>query len=250
MEMRVKEQFSTLWKKYFDEAELPITFYYTDEEGHAESVKSDSVPRCVIAALSQVRKGLSLCFDVDSIGCFGGKRYLGFREQIMPDFEYFLSCGILGKLEGERYKKSPGLVKEMLKYLPVFKAPAPFAVFKRWDKLEPSDNPEVVVFFAQPDVLSGLFTLANFDEIEPYGVFAPFGSGCSTIVQYPYLEKGSDHPRGVIGMFDVSARPFVPGNVLTFSVPMNRFVTMIDNMEESFFITNSWRRVQKRISSG
>jgi len=30
----------------------------------------------------------------------------------MPHFEYFLSCGIPGKLEGERYKKSPELVKE------------------------------------------------------------------------------------------------------------------------------------------
>lgn len=29
----------------------------------------------------------------------------------MPNFEYFLSCGIPGKLEGERYKKTPELVR-------------------------------------------------------------------------------------------------------------------------------------------
>jgi len=247
MDMKIKEKFISLWKRYFDGAEFPVTFYYTDEEGHAKLVKPGSVPRCVIGALSNVRRGSSYCFNADSIGCPGGKRYLGFAEKIMPDFEYFLSCGIPGRLEGERYKKSPELVRESIKYSPVFKAPARFIVFKRWDMLEKSDDPEVVIFFAQPDVLSGLFTLANFDEAEPNGVFSPHGSGCASIVQYPYLEKDSDRPRGVIGMFDISARPFVPGNVLTFSVPMKKFVTMIENMEESFLITKSWRKVQKRI---
>jgi hypothetical protein len=53
-------------------------------------------------------------------------------------------------------------------------------MFKRWDNLEKEDNPEVVIFFAQPNVLSGLFTLANFDESRPEGVFTPMGSGCSS----------------------------------------------------------------------
>jgi uncharacterized protein (DUF169 family) len=205
------------------------------------------MPRCVIGALAEVRKGHSLCFDVDSIGCPGGRRYLGFAEQIMPNFEYFLSCGIPGKLEGERYKKSPELVKEALKQWPTPKAPARFIVFKRWDMIGESDHPDVVIFFAEPDVLAGLFTLANFDEADPNRVIAPFGSGCSTIVHYPYLETSSNHPRAVIGMFDISARPFVPRNTFTFSVPMSKFVMMINNMEESFLITPSWANVQKRI---
>jgi hypothetical protein len=48
-------------------------------------------------------------------------------------------------------------------------------------------------------------------------------------------------------MFDVSARPFVPRDVLTFSAPMAKFNRMIANMEESFLITDSWRKVQERI---
>jgi uncharacterized protein (DUF169 family) len=250
MDIAVKEKFLALWEKFFSGVELPITFYYTDEEGHAELAKPDSVPRCVIDALSRVRKGKAFRLDAASIGCFGGKRYLGFTEKLSPNFEYFLSCGIPGKVRGERYKKSPDLVKRAMKYAPTFKAPARFIVFKRWDMLENSDDPEVVIFFAHPDVLSGLFTLANFDEAEPNGVFSPFGSGCSTIVQYPYLEKGSHRPRGVLGMFDVSARPFVPSSALTFSVPMDKFVRMIENMEESFLITDSWSKVQKRINRG
>ena len=136
-----------------------------------------------------------------------------------------------------------------MKNWPNLKAPAPLITFKRWDNLEKEDEPEVVIFFTQPDVLSGLFTLANFDESRAEGVFTPMGSGCSSIVAYPYLEKGSRHPRAVIGMFDPSARPYVPPNTLTFSVPMNRFVRMIENMEESFLSTDSWKRIQKRINS-
>jgi hypothetical protein len=78
-------------------------------------------------------------------------------------------------------------------------------------------------------------------------VFAPFGAGCSSVIQYPYIEGRSGRPRAVIGLFDVSARPFVPGEVLTFSVPMIKFTRMIQNVEESFLITDSWRKVQERI---
>jgi len=113
--------------------------------------------------------------------------------------------------------------------------------------LEKDDKPEVVICFPQPDVLSGLFTLASFDEAEQHMVMTPFGSGCSTIVQYPYLEKYSANPRAIIGMFDVSARPFVPQNTMTFSVPIGKFISMIDNMEDSFLITQSWAAVQERI---
>jgi uncharacterized protein (DUF169 family) len=248
MDAAFKNRFLKLWKKFFNDAELPITFYYTDEEGRAESVKPGSVPRCIIGALVKVQKGESLAFDVDAVGCSGGKRYLGFADSLMPDFEYFLSCGIPGKMEGERYKKSPEMVKEyMKKHAPAMKAPGKFIVFKRWDMLDKEDHPEVIIFYTRPDVLSGLFTLASFDETEQNMVIAPFGSGCSTIVQYPYMEIKSPHPRAVIGMFDVSARPFVPPNVLTFSAPMVKFARMVDNMEESFLITASWAKVQKRI---
>jgi hypothetical protein len=247
MDMQIKDIFIKLWRKYFHNAELPITFYYSDKKGLAELVKPGSVARCVIWALVEVRKGRSFSFDTDSIVCLGGRRYLGFTEKIMPNFEYFLSCGIPGKMEGEHYKKSPELVKEIVKNWPNFKAPAPLIIFKRWDNLEKEDNPEVVIFFTQPDVLSGLFTLVNFDESGPESVFTPMGSGCSSIVSYPYLEKDSRHPRAVIGMFDPSARPYLPKDVLSFSVPITRFTTMIENMEESFLITDTWKKLRKRI---
>jgi hypothetical protein len=227
--------------KYFGGTELPIVFYYTNDVPEAELVKPPTGHRCMMVDLSKARTGSSICF--------GGKRYLGFGQEVMSNFEYFLSCGIPGRLEGERYKKTPELVKEFMCKASKFEAPGRFIVFKRWDTLEESDEPEVVVFFARPDILSGLFTLANYDVGELNGVFCPFSAGCGSIVQYPYLEKASDCPRAVLGMFDVSARPFVSEDTLSFSVPMNKFTMMVENMAESFLITPSWHKIQKRIKA-
>jgi hypothetical protein len=47
-------------------------------------------------------------------------------------------------------------------------------------------------------------------------------------------------------MFDVSARPYVPAETLSFAVPMQKFVGMVANMDESFLITSSWSAVKKR----
>jgi len=246
MDMNCKREFLRLWEKYFPGAELPITFYYTDETGSVERVPPVACHRCIFADLSRVRNGQSLCFNVESIDCFGGKKYAGFSHAAMPSFEYFLSCGIPGTLEGERYKKTPELVKEWMGQVPELHAPAQSIVFKRWDLLEEADQPDVAIFFAKPDVLSGLFTLANFDVAQPNGVCAPFGAGCASIIQYPYLERNSESPRGVLGLFDVSARPFVSPDTLTFSVPMNKLERMMDNMDESFLTTESWQKIRQR----
>jgi uncharacterized protein (DUF169 family) len=251
MDMELKEKFERLWERYFDGAEMPICFYYTDERPPGTYMpKPPTGQRCVMGDVSKARTGKNVVLDREVVGCGGGMRYLGFSQELRPEFEYFLSYGIPGKMEGERYKKSPEMVRDVLGALPKFTAPARYIVFKRWDKLTESDYPDVVIFFARPDVLSGVFTLANYDETDPNGVFSPFGAGCATIVQYPFLEKDAPRPRAVIGMLDVSARPCVPVDVMTIAAPMTRFVRMVENMDESFLITGSWRKVKRRIASG
>jgi len=247
MDAEFKERFLQDWDRYFPGAELPLGFYYSDSVDQKLMAKPPKGHRCLIGDLAKVRKGETLCFDIHTIGCGGGKRYCGFETKLAPDFEYFLSYGIPGKLEGERYKKSPEIVKELIKYQQPSKALGNYIIFKRWDHMETGDSPLVVIFFAPPDVLSGLFTLANFAEVQPYGVIAPFCAGCASIVDYPYKELKSSENRAVLGMFDVSARPCVPSTVLTFAVPWPKFVRMVDNMEESFLITKSWNKVRARM---
>ena len=247
MDMSLKDRFTSLWKKYFPEAELPIAFWFSEEAEGTEKIHIPKEHRCLFADLAAVRQGKSIRFDEYTIGCAGGKRYLGFSDKLAPNFEHFLSCGIPGQVEGERYKKTPELVKEFLKSDVQFQAPEQYIVFKRFDQLGWGDQPVAMVFIAPPDVLAGLFTLANFSETEANGVVCPFCAGCGSIVKHPYLENAAERPRAVLGMFDISARPFIGKNELSFAVPMQKFVSMVDDMEQSFLTTKSWSIMQRRI---
>lgn len=247
MNIELKERFLELWKTWFGDAELPFTFYYTTGDGGAEWATKPKGRSCLICELAKVRKGRSVVYNAEAVACGGGKRYLGFSKTMRPEFDYFLSCGN-ERMEGERYIRTPEMVNKLMSELPHLPVKGKNIVFKRWDKLEETDEPEVVIFFATPDVLSGLFTLANFDQTDPNTTISPFGSGCASIVFRPYLEGLSDNPRAVIGMFDPSARPCVPANVLSFAVPMKRFEKMMGYMQESFLITPTWTTVKKRIN--
>ncbi len=247
MEPSFSDFFIARWNKYFPGADLPICYFYTDQIREEDSQETVNLDRCLIGNLQRVQAGYSFVYDAHSPGCSGGKHYSGFSKKLRPNFEYFLSCGIPGELEGERYKKSPQLVEEYLKNHPPFEAPGKYLVFKRLDKLTEEEKPFAVIFFAAPDVLSGLFALANYDRADPYGVVTPMGSGCASIINYPYQEAQSENPRCILGMFDISARPHVPEGNLTFTIPMQRFEQMALNMDESFLITKSWDLVRKRL---
>ncbi len=249
MDRSMKERFLERWGRYFGGADLPIAFWYADDPGATDGapVAPAKGHRCLFADLSRVRQGHDLRFDAATVGCQGGRRYLGFTREVAPDFAYFLSCGSPGGREGERYKKSPELVREYEKRVPDFDAPSRYAVFKRFDRLADGDDPAVVIFFAPPDVLSGLFTLANYAEAELDGVICPFGAGCGSIAKYPFLENSAPRPRAVLGTFDVSARPYVGGTELTFAVPMRKFESMVDDMDESFLATKSWKAIRQRL---
>ena len=250
MDPKIKSIFELKWKKYFAKTELPIIFYFSNELSGAVKATIPKGRSCLICELSKVRTGESIAFNNAALSCGGAKRYLGFAQGMRPDFEYFLSYGIPGKMEGERYIRNPDMVKEIQKNQVKLAHNKEYIIFKRWDKMEEYDKPDVVIFFATPDVLSGLFTLANFDQVAHDSSIAPFGAGCGTIVHYPWLEKDRDNPRAVIGMFDPSARPCVGANVISFAVPFVKFEKMVGYMDESFLITNTWDVVLKRIKKG
>jgi uncharacterized protein (DUF169 family) len=85
MNSDIKKNFILLWKKYFGEAELPIAFFYTGDEGGAEPAEKPKDWNCIICELSKVRKGRSLYFNGGSLGCGGSRRYLGYTDKMRPD---------------------------------------------------------------------------------------------------------------------------------------------------------------------
>jgi uncharacterized protein (DUF169 family) len=248
MEVEFINHFMQQWDKYFPGAELPITNYYTDHPQNEDLNDSKVMDRCLIGNMQRVRQGFPFVYDAHTHGCSGGKRYTGYSHSLRPNFEYFLSCGIPGELEGERYKRDPELVKQYLLQHPPFDAPGKYLVFKRWDKLDEQDEPIAVVFFATGDVLSGLFALANYDMAEPDGVITLMGSGCAQMIGYPVEQSKLEKQRCVLGMFDVSARPHVGKDELTFAIPTQRFRQLVGYMDESFLITNSWKKIKDRLA--
>lgn len=252
MDMVLKTDFIRRWRKYFGRAEEPLCFFYANDERYAEFLDHNLKPqefRCLINALGRVRRGDILSFGRNTIGCPGGLRYAGFSTTLRPDFKYFLSCGIPGRMEGERYKKTPELVEQMLKEVPVPEAAGKYLVFKPWGKMEAGETPGAVVFFAPPDALSGLFTLANYRRTSDPGVVCPFGAGCGSIIGHPLAEARTARPRAVLGMFDPSARPHVEPDLLTFAVPWTLFLEMDEDMEESFLTTKTWESIRRRLAA-
>jgi hypothetical protein len=173
MDASFKDEFLPKWRKYFGDQDLPIGYFHADHVSEADRTASQDTDRCLIGNLNRVREGHPFVYEATTPGCSGGERYSGFSHTLRPNFEYFLSCGIPGEVEGERYKKSPQLVREYLKAHPAFDAPGESLVFNRLDKFGVDESPLAVIFFAAPDVLSGLFTLANYDSADPQQVIAP-----------------------------------------------------------------------------
>ena len=141
------------------------------------------------------KKGETVYFDKSHFGCPGGAYYMGFFESPRPNIEYFLSCGIPGEMEGRTiYEEAPERAREYFSKTIPRRAPATYCVFKPIDNFRVVQNQRLLHFFASPDVLSGLFTLTNYALERTDAVYAPFSSGCGTILTYPLKEAERNNP--------------------------------------------------------
>lgn len=245
MDLTLRDHFTASWQHYFNHAELPLAFEYTDSLNGAVPEPSFAGHRCLIGQLIKARNGRTLCFAADSVSCRGGIRYLGFTDHMFPGFEQYIAHDDAGR--GERYRRTPEQVRTYIDALPALPLRGRYLVIKRWDKLEASDRPDGVLFFARPDVLSGLFTLAYYDSDRSDAVIAPFGAGCMTTFYQTYREQVEGTHRAVMGMFDPSARKCLKAELLSFGVPYAKFERMVEQMKETFLATHSWEIIQRRI---
>src|SRR4030043_228222 len=146
-----------LWKQFRETLglkESPLGVYYTNNKPDGLTAK-EGIHQCMIGLLQNARKkGETVYFDKNHFGCPGGAYYMGFFESPRPNLEYFLSCGIPGEMEGERYIKTPELARKFIAMRKPRQAPAPYCVFKPIERFQEDEKPEVVVFFIPPDILS------------------------------------------------------------------------------------------------
>lgn len=206
---------------------------------------------CVIAMLSAAAKGRTAVMDRKAVACQGGAIGLGLcKEYKIPGgIEYFLSCGRgEGYPEGECYFKSPEIAKQFADSLPVEDIPYEYVIFKPLPLVDlEKETPTLVCMYANPDQLSALVVLANYFRTPPDNVMIPMGAGCHSIFIYPYAESKKEQPRAVVGMVDITARPMVDSNVLSFTVPWSMFLEMEENVPGSFFEKHDWKKVRDRI---
>jgi len=203
---------------------------------------------CVIGLLWRARRqGKPAFFDRTRFGCLGGAFYLGFLKPQLEFIIHYVSTGIPNVVEGECYLDSPQAVRRFLEVLDPRPAPAQFCVFKQLSKFTPEETPEVVIFFARAETISGLNQLAAFVTDDYEAVQSPFGAGCSNIVSWPlkYLERGQ--LKAVLGGWDPSDRKFLKPDEITFAVPYEMFERMIKRWRESFLTREAWKTVRKKI---
>lgn len=218
------------------QAEPPVAFWYSDEA----EIPTEKVNGCLFKCMKQVRKGSPVSLSNETITCGGGKFYTGFTE--MPErIPGFVSLK-------EKYKKTPEMVLDFIQETQVPRADKAYLNFARIDQIQSFDKVEGILFFATPDILSGLATWAYFDNNAEDAVFTPFGSGCSAVVTQAVLENEKQGRRTFLGFFDPSVRPYFEADILSFTIPMSRFKEMYHTMREScLFDTHAWGKIKERI---
>lgn len=231
------QKFTTLFHEAFGEkTPLPIAFGYSGKA--AANVKQ--IPRCMIGAIRKVCGGEPLTLSANNVLCGGGGLYTAFAP-MQERIQAFVS-------ETEHYKQNKEQVKDYVDRLGIRLSEKPYLNFIRIDKLENLDEIEGVVFFATPDVLSGLCSWAFYDNNADDAVCTRFASGCCSIVTFAATENARGGRSCFIGMLDPSARPLIPCNELTFAIPACRFKEMLLTMEQSALFQKAYSIVRKRIN--
>lgn len=230
----------------------PVAVLFSNEKPIHSIEGKPGVRSCVIPLVLAATKGKTAVFARNTTGCGGGIVGLGFGNaytKFPGGFNYFLSVGRgEGYPEGEAYKKSPELVDNFVECLPITDISCQYVVFKPISQVDLGvETPEAIVFYVNVDQLSALTVLANYDREGIENAVAPFGAGCHSVCLLPIQEGRREKPRAVIGLFDITVRPMVDANMLTFSIPFNRFLEMEANVEGSFLTKHQWLKVVERV---
>ena len=234
--MDIKSFIQNYREAFGSKAPLPLLFGYSDQP----VAQTEKIGGCFFKGLRMAREGQPVSLSAEVIGCGGGKLYTGFSD--MPErVPGFVSLK-------EKYKKTPEMVVDYVNSLGMERAKKPYLNFIRADQAESFEGTEGVLFYATPDMLSGLCGWAFFDSNEPDAVVSEFGSGCSTVVSMTVVENARQGHRCFIGLMDPSVRPWVGKNELGFTIPFSRFTRMMETMKDCFlFDSHAWNKVKARL---
>lgn len=232
-------EFVSAYKEAFGEdVQLPIAFSFCDEP----LTEPKGGLRCLMGAFPKVRKGGSVTLEDKFLTCGGGMVYLGTSE-LTERIPHFVS-------RIEKYQKTPEMVKEYVENLRIVPTTKKYFNLQRVDLLDSWDRVEGLIFFATPDVLSGLCAWTFYDDNSETAVITRFSSGCASLITMAVSENEKENGHSCfLGGFDPSARAMMLENEMTFVIPSCRLKTMLSTMKECcLFGTEGWGRIRKRIN--
>ncbi len=206
---------------------------------------------CVMGNIWLARKKRRAAYiSMEEYGCPGGVFYCSMMKPNLRFIEHYVTTGFSGTpVHGERYLPSPEAMRTFLDKVNPRKAPAKYCIFKPLSLFADSEVPEFVIFFARPEVLTGLFVQTTFTTGDVDSVASPFGAGCTSIIAWPLYYKEQGIEKAVIGGFDPSARKYMKTDELTFTVPLSLYQKMLAALPESMFnVDGDWATVRKKVN--
>ncbi|NCC06020.1 MAG: hypothetical protein EOM37_18725 [Proteobacteria bacterium] len=205
---------------------------------------------CVMGNIWLARKKKGAAFiSAEEYGCPGGVYYCSMMKPHLRFIEQYVSTGFAGTpMHGERYMPGPDAMRAFMEKVNPRKAPAKYCIFKPLSQFTDGDEPEFVIFFARPEVLTGLFIQAVFTTGDMDCVASPFGAGCTNIIGWPLYYQTQGVEKAVLGGMDPSARKFMKTDELTFTVPLSLYKKMLIALPESMFTHETdWTGVRKKV---
>lgn len=229
----------------------PVAILLSNEKPEGALESKEGHRNCIMPFFLAAIKGKTAVLERNTTGCPGGKVGLGFGPYShYPGWiEYFLSTGKEGEFEGEGYKKDPELCKNFIEdCLPITDIPYQYVIFKPLKQVDTTkEKPEVIVFYVNNDQLSALTVLANYYRPGNENVMIPLSAGCQSVFLIPFGEAQKEDPRAVVGLIDITVRPMVDPNMLSFSMPYKVFLEMEENIAGSFIEKHLWHKIVARI---
>ena len=223
--------------KYF-----PVAVLFTNEKPPDAVEFIEGRWGCVAAMVTAAAKGRRAVFSRTTFGCMGAGVGLGFINHYQDGMEYDLCRKSL--------KKTPDLAKSFTKSTPLFDHPEQYVELIPLTEVDPAkEEPKIIVIYANPDQLTALVALANYGRADGDNVIVPSAAGCQSICMFPWSEANREVPRAVIGLLDITIRPLIDADLLSFSMPYAMFKEMENNIPDSFLNKPEWDKVAKRIPS-
>jgi len=201
---------------------------------------------CIMPLIIKSAKGSIIAFNHNYTAKPCAKFYLGYTNWISPGVESFLSNEEVNNRKPEHFIKNKELALSFLKENVPDRLRNNVIIIKPLEKFHKNEKPEVVIFFANADQLSGLVYLINYNSPTEERISAPFASACSSVFSLPlkYAKQGIN--KAVWGLHDISARKRLPKDLMSLSMPYQLFEEMYANIDDSFLNTENWEIIKKR----